>query len=198
MSTVPRPINLLRYANQETLRLGRADYSWHHGDECRRLFGARVERAFSEPSSADSGSPTFEVASINRTRHEQGAWQVSLWYQELALLYLLDHNGEYRNRMSAEAVGEVHTLQWWCGPDLNACRSLSVGELCASNRLAMSPVQSPRIANLWNRPMNAACSPAPSPSPSPTELTSQLCQPCSMTDAVRIEAVCERCGVNQH
>jgi hypothetical protein len=29
------------------------------------------------------------------------AWQLSLWYQELALLYLLDRNGEYRNRMTA-------------------------------------------------------------------------------------------------
>jgi hypothetical protein len=29
------------------------------------------------------------------------AWQLSLWYQELALLYLLDCNGEYRNRMTA-------------------------------------------------------------------------------------------------
>jgi hypothetical protein len=40
------------------------------------------------------------------------AWQLSLWYQELALLYLVDHNGEYRNRMAAEAVGEVDKTPW--------------------------------------------------------------------------------------
>jgi hypothetical protein len=37
------------------------------------------------------------------------AWQLPLWYQ-LALLYLVDHNGEYCNRMIAEAVGEVHKV----------------------------------------------------------------------------------------
>ena len=31
------------------------------------------------------------------------AWQLSLWYQELALLYLLNHQGEYRNRLTASA-----------------------------------------------------------------------------------------------
>jgi hypothetical protein len=40
------------------------------------------------------------------------AWQMSLWYQELALLSLLDHNGEYRNRMTAEAVGDVDKVPW--------------------------------------------------------------------------------------
>ena len=40
------------------------------------------------------------------------AWQLSLWYQELALLYLLDHNGEYRNRMTAEVVGDVDKVPW--------------------------------------------------------------------------------------
>lgn len=40
------------------------------------------------------------------------AWQLSLWYQELALLYLLDHRGEYRNRMTAESLGEVETVPW--------------------------------------------------------------------------------------
>lgn len=40
------------------------------------------------------------------------AWQLSLWYQELALLYLLDHNGEYQNRMTAESVGHVDKVPW--------------------------------------------------------------------------------------
>jgi hypothetical protein len=40
------------------------------------------------------------------------AWQLSLWYQELALLYLLDHGGEYRNRMTAEWLHEVETVPW--------------------------------------------------------------------------------------
>jgi hypothetical protein len=40
------------------------------------------------------------------------AWQLAVWYQELALLYLLDHNGEYRNRMTAEALGDVNKVPW--------------------------------------------------------------------------------------
>ena len=37
---------------------------------------------------------------------------MSLWYQELALLYLLGHQGEYRNRLTAEWLGEVETVPW--------------------------------------------------------------------------------------
>jgi hypothetical protein len=40
------------------------------------------------------------------------AWQMSLWYQEVALLYLLDHRGQYRNRMTAEWLGQVETVPW--------------------------------------------------------------------------------------
>jgi hypothetical protein len=40
------------------------------------------------------------------------AWQLSLWYQELALLRLLDHRGEYRNRLTAEWLGQVETVPW--------------------------------------------------------------------------------------
>ena len=40
------------------------------------------------------------------------AWQLSLWYQELALLYLLDHQGQYRNRTTAEWVGQVEPVPW--------------------------------------------------------------------------------------
>ena len=40
------------------------------------------------------------------------AWQLSLWYQELALLHLLNHRGEYRNRMTAEWRGEVERMPW--------------------------------------------------------------------------------------
>lgn len=46
------------------------------------------------------------------------AWQLSLWYRELALLYLLDHQGRYRNRTTANWVGEVEPVPWnsRCGP----------------------------------------------------------------------------------
>ena len=40
------------------------------------------------------------------------AWQLSLWYQELALLYLFDHQGEYRNRVTAERIGQVEKVPW--------------------------------------------------------------------------------------
>ena len=40
------------------------------------------------------------------------AWQLSLWYQELAFLYLLDHQGRYRNRTAAEWVGQVEPVPW--------------------------------------------------------------------------------------
>lgn len=40
------------------------------------------------------------------------AWQLSLWYQELALLHLLQHRGSYRNRTTAEWVGQVETVPW--------------------------------------------------------------------------------------
>lgn len=29
------------------------------------------------------------------------AWQLSMWYQELGLLFFLNHNGQYRNRVTA-------------------------------------------------------------------------------------------------
>ena len=40
------------------------------------------------------------------------AWQLSLWYQELALLHLLKHRGIYRNRTTAEWVGDVEPVPW--------------------------------------------------------------------------------------
>ena len=40
------------------------------------------------------------------------AWQLSLWYQELALLRLLRHRGSYRNRTTAEWVGQVEPIPW--------------------------------------------------------------------------------------
>jgi hypothetical protein len=40
------------------------------------------------------------------------AWQLALWYQELAVLYFLDHRGEYRNRLTAEWVGIVEKVPW--------------------------------------------------------------------------------------
>jgi hypothetical protein len=40
------------------------------------------------------------------------AWQLSLWYQEPALLYLLGHKGEYRNRLTPESLGEVEKVPW--------------------------------------------------------------------------------------
>ena len=32
--------------------------------------------------------------------------------REIALLYLLGHQGEYRNRLTAEWLGEVETVPW--------------------------------------------------------------------------------------
>ena len=40
------------------------------------------------------------------------AWQLSLWYQELALLHLLGHRGSYRNRTTATWVGQVEPVPW--------------------------------------------------------------------------------------
>ena len=40
------------------------------------------------------------------------AWQLSLWYQELALLRLLRHRGSYRNRTTAKRVGQVEPVPW--------------------------------------------------------------------------------------
>ena len=40
------------------------------------------------------------------------AWQLSLWYQELSLLYLLDYQGKYRNRTTAEWASEVESVPW--------------------------------------------------------------------------------------
>ena len=40
------------------------------------------------------------------------AWQLCLWYQELALLFLLNHQGDYRNRLTAEWVGQVEKVPW--------------------------------------------------------------------------------------
>ena len=40
------------------------------------------------------------------------AWQLSLWYQELALLYLLQHRGSYRNRTTAKSASEVEPVPW--------------------------------------------------------------------------------------
>lgn len=40
------------------------------------------------------------------------AWQLSLWYLELSLLYLLNHKGQYRNRLTAEWLGIVEPMPW--------------------------------------------------------------------------------------
>ena len=40
------------------------------------------------------------------------AWQLSVWYQELALLRLLRHRGSYRNRTTAKCVGQVEPVPW--------------------------------------------------------------------------------------
>lgn len=36
------------------------------------------------------------------------AWQLSVWYQELGLLYFLNHQGEYRNRLT----GQIEKVPW--------------------------------------------------------------------------------------
>ena len=40
------------------------------------------------------------------------AWQLSLWYQELALLHLFRYQGSYRNRTTATCVGQVEPVPW--------------------------------------------------------------------------------------
>ena len=40
------------------------------------------------------------------------AWQLSLWYQELALLRLLEYRGSYFNRTTATWVGQVEPVPW--------------------------------------------------------------------------------------
>ena len=40
------------------------------------------------------------------------AWQMSLWYQGLALLRLFEHGGSYRNRTTATFVGQVEPVPW--------------------------------------------------------------------------------------
>ena len=40
------------------------------------------------------------------------AWLLSLWYQELALLQLLEHCGSYRNRTTATLVNQVEPVPW--------------------------------------------------------------------------------------
>ena len=40
------------------------------------------------------------------------AWQLSLWYQELALLGVLEYHGSYSNRTTASRVGQVEPVPW--------------------------------------------------------------------------------------
>ena len=41
-----------------------------------------------------------------------GALQLSLWYQGLALLRLLEYRGSYFNRTTATWVGQVEPVPW--------------------------------------------------------------------------------------
>lgn len=41
-----------------------------------------------------------------------GASQLSLWYQELALLRVLQHRGRYFNRTTAEWTGQIESVPW--------------------------------------------------------------------------------------
>lgn len=40
------------------------------------------------------------------------AWQLSVWYQELALLRLLEYRGSYFNRTTATWVGQIEPVPW--------------------------------------------------------------------------------------
>ena len=40
------------------------------------------------------------------------AWRLSLWYQELALLYLLGYQGNYSNRTTRKQVGQIEPVPW--------------------------------------------------------------------------------------
>jgi hypothetical protein len=40
------------------------------------------------------------------------AWRLSLWYIELTILRLCDHNGQYANRLAERWVGGTETVPW--------------------------------------------------------------------------------------
>ena len=55
------------------------------------------------------------VFAANGKAATSDAWQLSLWYQELALLRLLGHQGSYANRTTNERwVGQIEPVPW-CG-----------------------------------------------------------------------------------
>ena len=52
------------------------------------------------------------------------AWWLSLWYQELALLHLLGHQGSYANRTIEERwVGQIEPVPWSGGYEPDSCRN---------------------------------------------------------------------------
>ena len=83
-----------------------AEKNYNKSDSCKTL--AELRNGFVHPIKerrdivfgADGKAAAFD------------AWQLSLWYQELALLYLLDHRGSYANRTTQRWVGQVEPVPW--------------------------------------------------------------------------------------
>lgn len=75
--------------------------------ELRNGFVHAKEKRRKVVFSADGQAATFD------------AWQLLMWYQELALLYLLGHQGGYVNRTTQKYVGQLEQVPW-------ALRSVSV------------------------------------------------------------------------
>ncbi|MCH8150269.1 MAG: hypothetical protein IH987_20215 [Planctomycetes bacterium] len=50
------------------------------------------------------------------------AWKLSLWFLDLVFLHLLEHDGEYANRLSQRWIGEVETVPWGKGADAKTAK----------------------------------------------------------------------------
>ncbi len=84
-------------------KFARANGNW---DSCTAL--AKLRNGFVHAANAKN-SFVFESEGREAVFH---AWQLSLWYQELALLRLLGHDGDYHNRTTASWVGDVEPVPW--------------------------------------------------------------------------------------
>ena len=75
-----------------------------NGDVCKAL--TEIRHGFVHPT------PERRKVVLRASDAAFEAWQVSLWLQELALLYLLKHHGSYTNRSRARSVGETEPVPW--------------------------------------------------------------------------------------
>ncbi|WP_419166823.1 hypothetical protein [Candidatus Palauibacter sp.] len=84
-------------------RFAQKNSNW---DSCQAL--AKLRNGFVH---ANEGNRRIAFGEVGKAA-TYNAWQLSLWYQELALLHLLKHCGSYRNRTTAEWVGQVESVPW--------------------------------------------------------------------------------------